>query len=329
MTYKVTLNRIRAHSPCESGWVKLLAHLAKTTADNKPLSLLTVLESNGLDDTLWCLCAVNGHEKEIRRFACDCALDVIHLWDAPPIVKKYLETGDEKLRDAAWDAAWGAAVVGTGMIGDTEKVKKAGMIWLPFVDALEAGLFLYFVMKDKIICCPRPCMSIVDNRLHNPKGPAVFWPSGEKYFFLSGVKVPEELVMTPAEKLDPKMLFAEKNAEVRREIVRKIGMERIILKCGATTLDKDGDYELLEFDIGDNRKRPYLKMRNPSIATWHIEGVAPGTKTVEEALHFRKPVKMASLPVDDENGENWYQQGDVVVWSHTAKSLKRCPLVLT
>ena len=109
MTFTVTLNRIRDHSPCESGWIKLLKHLCKTQADDKPLSLLTVLESNGLDDALWCLRAVNGHEKEIRRFACDCALDVIHLWNAPPIVKRYLKTGNEKLRDAAWDAAWAAA----------------------------------------------------------------------------------------------------------------------------------------------------------------------------------------------------------------------------
>ena len=113
MTFKVTLNRIRYHRPCQSGWIKQLKHLGKTEADDDPLSLLTVLESNGLDDALWCLRAVEGHKKQIRRFACDCALDVIHLWDAPPIVKKYLETGDEKIRaaarDAAWDAAWAAA----------------------------------------------------------------------------------------------------------------------------------------------------------------------------------------------------------------------------
>ena len=109
MTFQVTLNRIRAHSPCESGWTKLLKHLGKTQADDRPLSLLTVLESNSLDDALWCLRAVNGHEKEIRRFACQCALDVIHLWNAPPIVKRYLKTGNEKLRAAAGDAAWAAA----------------------------------------------------------------------------------------------------------------------------------------------------------------------------------------------------------------------------
>jgi hypothetical protein len=38
-----------------------------------------------------------------------CALQVIHLWDAPPVVREYLETGNEALRAAARDAARDAA----------------------------------------------------------------------------------------------------------------------------------------------------------------------------------------------------------------------------
>jgi hypothetical protein len=48
----------------------------------------------------------------LHAFARSCALDVIHLWDAPAVVREYLETGDETKRDAAWaaaDAAWAAA----------------------------------------------------------------------------------------------------------------------------------------------------------------------------------------------------------------------------
>ncbi len=37
-------------------------------------------------------------------FARLCALDVIHIWDAPQAVIDYLETGDESLREAARDA---------------------------------------------------------------------------------------------------------------------------------------------------------------------------------------------------------------------------------
>jgi hypothetical protein len=44
-----------------------------------------------------------------RAFARRVALDVIHLWDAPDVVKQYLKTGDESLRDAAASAARAAS----------------------------------------------------------------------------------------------------------------------------------------------------------------------------------------------------------------------------
>ena len=44
----------------------------------------------------------------LLRFARMCALDVIHLWEAPEIVIRYLKTGDESIRDAAMAAAWDA-----------------------------------------------------------------------------------------------------------------------------------------------------------------------------------------------------------------------------
>jgi hypothetical protein len=47
--------------------------------------------------------------EELRLFARLCALDVIDKWDAPPVVRDYLETGDEDLRAAASAAASAAA----------------------------------------------------------------------------------------------------------------------------------------------------------------------------------------------------------------------------
>ena len=56
----------------------------------------------------------------LRHFARLCALDVVHLWNAPEIVKRYLRTGDKSIRaavqdiffggkwDAAQDATWHA-----------------------------------------------------------------------------------------------------------------------------------------------------------------------------------------------------------------------------
>lgn len=48
-------------------------------------------------------------EPLIREFARWCALQVIEHWDAPEVVRRYLESGDESLRAAARDAARGAA----------------------------------------------------------------------------------------------------------------------------------------------------------------------------------------------------------------------------
>ena len=56
-------------------------------------------------------------EQVLRKFARMCALDVIHLWDAPKVVVEYLKTGAESKRDAAraearaaeWAAAGAAA----------------------------------------------------------------------------------------------------------------------------------------------------------------------------------------------------------------------------
>ena len=57
----------------------------------------------------------------LREFARWCALQVIHLWDAPAVVREYLETGREDLRDAASDAARAAA-------GDAQRAKFAEMV---------------------------------------------------------------------------------------------------------------------------------------------------------------------------------------------------------
>jgi hypothetical protein len=48
-------------------------------------------------------------EKILFQCSCRFALSVAHLWDMPPVVREFLETGKEELRDAARDAAWDAA----------------------------------------------------------------------------------------------------------------------------------------------------------------------------------------------------------------------------
>ena len=128
MMLTTTLNAIRVHEPCVEGWGKLLAHLGKTGPDDEPVTLATILDSNGLDDALWALRCVTGHDRAIRLYAVWCARQVQHLMTDPrslralDVAERHADglTTDAELdaagaaaraaaRAAAGNAAWAAA----------------------------------------------------------------------------------------------------------------------------------------------------------------------------------------------------------------------------
>jgi hypothetical protein len=62
----------------------------------------------------------------LGQFARACALDVLHLWDAPDVVRAYLTTGDETIREDAARAAWDAyQATYYGGSGVTQKASRA------------------------------------------------------------------------------------------------------------------------------------------------------------------------------------------------------------
>lgn len=82
---KTTLQQIRMRNPCAHGFKKLLKFLGPGFDDVAPIDILTVLESNGLHDAIWCLCAVEGFDREQRLFAVWCARRVEHLSTDPRV----------------------------------------------------------------------------------------------------------------------------------------------------------------------------------------------------------------------------------------------------
>jgi len=149
-------------------------------------------------------------------------------------------------------------------------------------------LFYMYPLKDICILCQRPTIiRMKEGQLHAEGKPSIEFKGNFNVYSLNGVRVPAEIAMTPAEKLDPKIILKGKNVEIRREIVRKIGIEKVCQRLNAKVIDKKGEYELLLLKLGDRRRRPYLKMKSPSIGTYHIEGVPPEIKTVVQALNWR------------------------------------------
>ncbi|AUR91065.1 hypothetical protein NVP1154O_52 [Vibrio phage 1.154.O._10N.222.52.B12] len=126
----VTLQQIKHARPCEGGWKKVLKANGGSKADfNKPFPLVSILDSNDLDDTLWVISSVKSmreHDEIWRKFSSWCALqniDKISEYCSSEdykLIVNWLETNDPDLRESAesaarsaaesaWSAAWSAA----------------------------------------------------------------------------------------------------------------------------------------------------------------------------------------------------------------------------
>ncbi len=76
--------------------------------------------------------------KLLREFARWCARQVLHLWDAPQVVKDYLAIGDESLRAAAEAAAWAARDVAWAAAGDATDAVAWAAAWAAAEAATDA-----------------------------------------------------------------------------------------------------------------------------------------------------------------------------------------------
>jgi len=194
--------------------------------------------------------------------------------------------------DASWLSFYEFFRKGCNLTKQTDKI--IGLIAI----AESAG----WALPHEHICWlserPRELHRNQRGQLHCDGGPALSYPDGWSLYRLNGVTIPQWLAEKRADEIDCAEFAKIENAEVRREFVRKVGVERIAQQLGADMLDSakrcpcgcdaDTEYELLAVNLGgETGKWPYLKMRNPSIGVWHLEAVPKECRTVSQALNAR------------------------------------------
>lgn len=143
-------------------------------------------------------------------------------------------------------------------------------------------------------------ISMVSERLHNEKGPAIEYADGFKVYSLRGIRVPAWVVETPVEQMDASKVLEIVDVDVRREAMRRMGLDRLFNKLDKKTVHEDKGYELVDLKLSEEYTGRFLKMSNPSIEAVHVEGVPNDCKTVDEALAFRN-----KQILDKINGGNW------------------------
>jgi len=126
----------------------------------------------------------------------------------------------------------------------------------PYFTLAEHG-WLWVPQIEEVIMYERPSsiMLSLGGAVHCDSGPAVTWPDGTELYAFNGHRVPSWIIMEP-DKITPKKIMSEQNAETRRVMITLFGFERLI---------KDLDAIVVDVDI------------NPEIGTlykfWDIDGV--------------------------------------------------------
>ena len=147
MTFKLTLKQLRDADACIEGYNKLVCHLSgkefdaeKEThirfAHKESISILTILESNGIDDALWALRCLENHDRDLRLFAVWCARKVEHLShdervkNCNDVAEKFAnkKSTNEEL-EAAWAAAWAAARAAAGEASAAARAAAGAAAW--------------------------------------------------------------------------------------------------------------------------------------------------------------------------------------------------------
>ena len=173
----------------------------------------------------------------------------------------------------------------------------------PFLDAIIATMtnaLAIFCFKEfaLFITLPKEIKLSNDHHPHATEGAAIVWQDETRSWFLNGILVPRFVVETPSLQL-AQYVLKEKNVEVRKEMVKKIGYECLCEQLNTVCIDKKGNYELLLIEMEEatetypgalvqfNSFCLFLKMNNPSTGAIHVEGVFPTCRTIEDALNWR------------------------------------------
>ena len=143
----ITLAQIKEYSPSASVWSRVLKANGGEDADlNKPFPVSSILDSNGLDDTLEVLRCLPEYNVLWRKFAWWCAVQVVGFANDDrvsrclEVVKRYNEGSatDEELA-AANAAVWSAAEAAEGAVAEAEAWSAEWSAASAAVDAAEAA----------------------------------------------------------------------------------------------------------------------------------------------------------------------------------------------
>ncbi len=184
-----------------------------------------------------------------------------------------------------------------GLIEITEKL-------IPLTDLALHSNWVYPYQNIAVMSEKPTEIHMANQRIHRDLGPAILYADGFAVYALDGVRMPDWVVMTPAELLDVTKILKLPNVEQRLLAIKKFGAHNMLGHLGGKSISRKNaflnnagfEYELFEISI-EGSKEKLLKMKNPSEEKIHYEFVTPEIETVDQALAWRIGWKTFKEPV--------------------------------
>ena len=148
----------------------------------------------------------------------------------------------------------------------------------------------WWPFEQLVIVSDRPSYTSFDDRLrlHNDRGAAVLFRDGYGLWAVHGVRVPREVIESP-ETLNAEAIAGERNAEVRRVMIERFGLDRYIRDSGATQIEKDDWGTLWRAALPDDEPLVMVEVVNStpeadgSFRTYFLR-VPPTMKSAHQAV---------------------------------------------
>ena len=207
--------------------------------------------------------------------------------------------------------------------------------------ALGESCCWWWPHKEFALACERPLAIHRDDggRLHNDAGPALSFRDGWALYRVHGVTIPADIIEHP-ETLTVARIDSEQNAEVRRVMIEKYGLDRYVSDSKFDVLHADTDQHgrsrrLLRRDLPGDEPIVLVEVTNSSpepdghYKIYHLR-VHPQLRPFRSGQPFREPQKFTC---QNAIASTFYKNGggvfsvhrDVINLSrtHCSKPLKR------
>lgn len=159
---------------------------------------------------------------------------------------------------------------------------------LTYINEIVSSCGFSYLYCDFAIVCDRPATIYHDalGRIHNESGMAIKFSDGSGVYALNGINFPEHVVLRPEEitKID---VYKEKNSEVRRILIERMGAQKFANLFNAKPVHEDNDI------LGNSRRLLKVEMME---GDWFAIEVTDSSKTKDENGNWRN--KKYLLPVN-------------------------------